>query len=582
MFLPKSKKLSTFLKYLLSYFLIFTVLMSAFFLILRTQLSEAYGSQQQERIRSQLSAVRDNLENEVIFLSLIDSMIVSNSDIVIAAYMTDGRYLSGAVRELNQYANSCLLLNTIVLHSFHNDHTFSSGLYTDYVDGQFILTNSNNKKTVFDPQPWLNVSSGQLIWLHKGGDSYLIYFPPHQNGARYLYLYILDTQVIRERLKGLLSEEVPAVVLLDAQGNCVTGYGMGEYASRIAEAYNGQTMVSLTDGNSILLSDALPSGFRVAAVISGDYLSHQVDQAFMKAFFSLLGLSVLGILVVYVAMLFTYRPLQRLAKNLGHETGRHQNYLELISKNYSALSDQKAQLEQTLAQYRKSLDRYLQRCAYPHDELGQLSSLLTEKQFAQARDHVESLLSHFDGEPGYFLSCIILDCLTVITNSMSKAHIEFDTYAEVFSRAVRQCRDIQHIQDFKELMSLINELLFFYETEAMDQLLHTTPLRKMVENNFCDANFSISVLASAYHVSDSRMSTLFKEEMGIGFTECVWQMRLEKAQQLLRETQMSLEEISFAVGYLAHSSFGRKFKQATGMTPSQYRSQFPGTQEATD
>ena len=78
---------------------------------------------------------------------------------------------------------------------------------------------------------------------------------------------------------------------------------------------------------------------------------------------------------------------------------------------------------------------------------------------------------------------------------------------------------------------------------------------------------------NAYHVSPSRMSTLFKGEMGIGFTDCIWKLRLEKAQKLLLTTELSVEEISLLVGYLAHSSFGRKFKQETGMTPSQYREQ---------
>ena len=39
----------------------------------------------------------------------------------------------------------------------------------------------------------------------------------------------------------------------------------------------------------------------------------------------------------------------------------------------------------------------------------------------------------------------------------------------------------------------------------------------------------------------------------------------------LLDTELSVDEISQAVGYLASTSFSRKFKQATGLTPSQYR-----------
>ena len=118
----------------------------------------------------------------------------------------------------------------------------------------------------------------------------------------------------------------------------------------------------------------------------------------------------------------------------------------------------------------------------------------------------------------------------------------------------------------------MNELLFFYEKETMDRLLHITPLRQMLESNFCDPNFSVAEIAEAYHVSPSRMSTLFKKEMGVGFAEYIWKMRLEKAQELLTSTELPVDEIILQIGYFSPNSFRRKFKQETGMTPSQYRS----------
>ena len=67
------------------------------------------------------------------------------------------------------------------------------------------------------------------------------------------------------------------------------------------------------------------------------------------------------------------------------------------------------------------------------------------------------------------------------------------------------------------------------------------------------------------------MSYLFKKEMGENFSDYVWNLRLGKAKELLLNTDMSIDDISLAVGYVNTSSFRRKFKQATGMTPSQLR-----------
>jgi len=571
MFLPKAKKPSTFLKYLFSYILLFTVLMAAFFLILRSQLTQAYSSQRNQRILSQTEAVRSHLNAEFVSLAQIDALLVKNPDIKLATYQAEGKYYRITNDQLVQYAASSSLIDSIVYYSWFSGHVFSTVSHVTFDGSVFSLLDESKRQVLFDPKPYMDAASGQLVWLDNQETSRLLYFPANKTGAKFIYFYILDAKVIQSQLKGLLSAEVPAVALLDAQGNYVTGQGFEPYLPSLEGVSLSPGIQPISGEMSLFVSEGLQSGFSIATVVSEDYLADQVDRAFMRAFFSLLGLSLLGIGVVYVAMLFTYRPLKRLVKKLGHEAGRHQNYLELISDNYSQLSQQKEQLENSLAEYRKSLAQYRQQRAYPNDTLGQLSASLKEKRFADARELIETLLVPSDSAPDYFLSCIVLDCLTLITNSMSQAHIEFNAYSEVFTEAVRQCRNIQYIRNFDELKSLINELLFFYERETVDRLLHTTPLQQMLEANFCDPDFSISVIAGAYHVSDSRMSTLFKNEMGISFKDYIWKMRLEKAQALLRDTELSVEEISLMVGYLSSSSFGRKYKQETGISPTQYR-----------
>jgi len=573
MLFPKIKKLSTFLKYLLSYILVFTVLMAAFFLILRSQLTEAYRSQRTARVLNQMEAIRAHLSEEIKFLNQTDAMITENSDIRLANYRTDSKYYRITDEELRKYAKSSSLINSIVYYSRYSGHVFSTVEYTTCTDGVFTFTNSAGKQAQFDPAPYMDADSGQLIWHDDGQMEYLFYFPKNQTAARFIYFYILDTRMLQSQMMALLSEEVPAVALLDTQGNYVTGSGFVGYIPSLEGISRSPGVQPLSDSHSLFLSDELYSGLHLAAVVSEDYLTQQVDSAFLNSVVSLLGLSLLGIGLVYVAMLFTYRPLQRLVKSLGHETGGHRRYLDLLSENYSELNSQKAQLEQTLAQYRESLAQYRQRRAYPHEDLEKLSDYLKGKAFSPARELVESLLTQPEGNPDYFHTCIVLDCLTMITNSMGQAHIKFETYRDVFTEAVHQCREIPHNQNLEALKSLINELLFFYEREAVNKLLHITPLRKMVEANFCDPGFSISTIARTYHVSDSRMSTLFKEEMGIGFTDCIWQMRLKKARELLRDTELSVDEISLRIGYLTPNSFRRKFKQETGMTPSQYRAQ---------
>ena len=94
---------------------------------------------------------------------------------------------------------------------------------------------------------------------------------------------------------------------------------------------------------------------------------------------------------------------------------------------------------------------------------------------------------------------------------------------------------------------------------------------QLIEESYCNPDFSISMLADQLHVNYYYMSQLFKKEMKISFSDYIWTLRLKKAKDLLRNTELSIDEISAAVGYFNSSSFRRKFKVETGMTPSQFR-----------
>lgn len=64
---------------------------------------------------------------------------------------------------------------------------------------------------------------------------------------------------------------------------------------------------------------------------------------------------------------------------------------------------------------------------------------------------------------------------------------------------------------------------------------------------------------------------MVKKELNANFSDYLWNLRLEEAKRLLTETDTPIDEVSTKVGYLSSSSFRRKFKQETGLSPSQFR-----------
>ena len=64
---------------------------------------------------------------------------------------------------------------------------------------------------------------------------------------------------------------------------------------------------------------------------------------------------------------------------------------------------------------------------------------------------------------------------------------------------------------------------------------------------------------------------LFKRRTGMTISDYVTNLKIEKAMDLLRNTNLSTQEIVQEIGNADVSGFIRLFKQKTGMTPSQYR-----------
>ena len=75
------------------------------------------------------------------------------------------------------------------------------------------------------------------------------------------------------------------------------------------------------------------------------------------------------------------------------------------------------------------------------------------------------------------------------------------------------------------------------------------------------------------HMSPSYISRLFKKELDIGFVEYLNRFRVQRAEQLLKETTLSVEQVGYQVGFTNIRSFLRVFKQYTNISPGQYRAE---------
>lgn len=94
--------------------------------------------------------------------------------------------------------------------------------------------------------------------------------------------------------------------------------------------------------------------------------------------------------------------------------------------------------------------------------------------------------------------------------------------------------------------------------------------KEYIEENFSQ-ELTLDKIANAVSYSKSRFCFLFKAVAGETCIEYLNRVRIEKAKELLKNTSLSITEISFNVGYYTTSNFNKNFKLITGVTPKSYR-----------
>lgn len=84
-------------------------------------------------------------------------------------------------------------------------------------------------------------------------------------------------------------------------------------------------------------------------------------------------------------------------------------------------------------------------------------------------------------------------------------------------------------------------------------------------------DIKLADLAQLLSMSQFHFSHLFKQAIGTAPYQYLLQQRVERAKQLLKQTDQSIVDIAFLCGFNSHSHLSKQFRQLTGITPTAYR-----------
>ncbi|WP_186576032.1 response regulator transcription factor [Aquibacillus kalidii] len=96
-------------------------------------------------------------------------------------------------------------------------------------------------------------------------------------------------------------------------------------------------------------------------------------------------------------------------------------------------------------------------------------------------------------------------------------------------------------------------------------------VQSYIQDHYNDSSLTLGKVADEFHVSMEYLSRILKQELGISYVGLLTQMRINKAIDLLKTTDMTIREIAEEVGYDSQHYFSTAFKKTMGISPKQFK-----------
>lgn len=106
-----------------------------------------------------------------------------------------------------------------------------------------------------------------------------------------------------------------------------------------------------------------------------------------------------------------------------------------------------------------------------------------------------------------------------------------------------------------------------------DVVVHLRAARDHADRNFAEP-LDLQQLAVIARLSKFHFQRLFTATYGVSPAAYVSRRRIERAQDLLRATNLSVTEVCHAVGFSSLGSFSSRFSEVVGESPSQYQARY--------
>ena len=184
---------------------------------------------------------------------------------------------------------------------------------------------------------------------------------------------------------------------------------------------------------------------------------------------------------------------------------------------------------------------------------------------------VEENASVFAGNAFFVAQCFVVDLVSTLLRVTGEMNVPDEVMHLNISAMLSAGSSAKTIEElyghYQVLCNWINKNKKSHNTEMKDRII------AYIRAHCLDNSLSLVSVADYMGINPTYLSVFIKEQLGDTFLTYVLSLRMEKAQELLKNTDLSLQEIALQIGYANSGVFIRVFKKKFGYTPGAFRSQ---------
>lgn len=226
-----------------------------------------------------------------------------------------------------------------------------------------------------------------------------------------------------------------------------------------------------------------------------------------------------------------------------------------IANNYVFFYDSKLQLESTDEKFDDTMFKNIQ-----YD--------IKSRDFFSLRKHVDCLIRKYGSHKSFsqmYVKFILSNIYKEVYEEIRKVN-ETDLNEKIDK--IYFCRTIQEISEI--LNNIINKLEE-QSSKGMSNERHDVEMVKNYIYKNYGSDLSLEKLAEYVYMTPSYLSSIFKKTTNMGINNFIKNYRMEKARDMLENTNIRIKDIGNRVGYTNISYFCQSFREFYGLTPEKYR-----------